>query len=918
MTSIGAISLDLKINGKGYNTQISNLANRSSKKLESAFGGTFGKIGKMAVAAFSVGAISKFMSSCLELGSNLTEVQNVVDTAFPHMSSQVDDFAKKAMTSFGLSETVTKKYLGTFGAMSQAFGFSETEAYKMSEALTALSGDVASFYNLSTDEAYTKLKSVFTGETESLKELGVVMTQTALDQYALQNGFGKTTSAMSEQEKVSLRLAFVQDKLAMASGDFAKTQNSWANQTRILTLRFENLKASLGKGFISLFTPIVKGVNWVLAALQPLADSFANLMEFLTGSRPDKAINSAASSLENAGISANNLSDGIKSSGDEATKTAKKIDKAFAKVDTINKLSFGSDDADSGGGSSGGNGNDSSIEGIGSAVTFPSSDIAENTVNPWIEAFKQAWEKGLYDTGFFLGKSLTDALGKIDWEPIKKMTMHWGVNIATFLNGAIEGIDWSVIGKTIAEGFNTALNLAYGFVTTFNFEKFGKGLGTGFDSMIKNIEWEKLATTISKGFIGLFDGLSGYLQAVDWKNVGKTVVKFINDIDWKSMISSASGAIGSIAGGFINLICGAVEEAMKSGLSDFKKKVKANGGNWIQTFFEELGKQISGYNFLKFVGDNIVSPFLDNLGEAFGIENLSGKLGPIGDGILDIVEFLFNPVGKTAEIGKGLIDDIWDSLKKGWDALSDKSFSIGVSLAKTPKQLWDWFSNGGFSDWIISIGNTLKRKASDLWKWFKGTGFGSWVISIANHLKSSARSLWSGFKKSGFGSWVISIKNKLSSTASSIFKSFKKAWSKAAKKALEIKVAIGNIIGNVKDWLNKNFIKKVNKYLPGFMKLPKLAKGGYVKANQPQLAMIGDNRRYGEIVAPEDKMLDMINTALKMQKEQNNVEGLDVVIALIRELIEVVKNMVIKTEIDMKKLSILLENAKKERQMIGG
>lgn len=68
-----------------------------------------------------------------------------------------------------------------------------------------ITGDVASFYNLSTDEAYTKLKSIWTGETETLKDLGVVMTQTNLDQYALNNGFGKTTAKMTEQEKVMLQ-----------------------------------------------------------------------------------------------------------------------------------------------------------------------------------------------------------------------------------------------------------------------------------------------------------------------------------------------------------------------------------------------------------------------------------------------------------------------------------------------------------------------------------------------------------------------------------------------------------------------------------------------------------------------------------------------------------------------------------------
>lgn len=100
--------------------------------------------------------------------------------------------------------------------------------------------------------------------------------------------------------------------------------------------------------------------------------------------------------------------------------------------------------------------------------------------------------------------------------------------------------------------------------------------------------------------------------------------------------------------------------------------------------------------------------------------------------------------------------------------------------------------------------------------------------------------------------------------------------------------------------------------------LPKLAQGGYVGANQPQLAMIGDNKRYGEIVAPENKMLEMINTALNMQKEKGLVNGIDTVIALIIQLIEAVKGLVVKVDIDMKKLSVLLESAKKERQMIGG
>lgn len=125
-------------------------------------------VGVAIIAAFSIKKIVDFGASCIELGSDLAEVQNVVDVTFSNLSKQVDSFAKEAAVSFGLSETMAKKFTGTFGAMSKAFGFGEQAAYEMSTTLTGLSGDVASFYNISQDEAYTKLKSVFTGETESL------------------------------------------------------------------------------------------------------------------------------------------------------------------------------------------------------------------------------------------------------------------------------------------------------------------------------------------------------------------------------------------------------------------------------------------------------------------------------------------------------------------------------------------------------------------------------------------------------------------------------------------------------------------------------------------------------------------------------------------------------------------------------
>lgn len=294
----GYLNFDTKLDTSGFNgglAQVNTTVTKSIEKVKNQL-----KIfAKTAAVAFSTYAITNFGKECIELGSDLAEVQNVVDVTFPAMTKQVDKWAKSAANSFGLSETMAKQYVGTFGSMAEAFGFTEKEAYDMSTTLTGLAGDVASFYNIRQDEAYTKLKSVFSGETETLKDLGIVMTQTALDSYALANGYGKTTAKMTEAEKVTLRYKFVQDQLANATGDFARTQDSWANQTRILQLRLDSLKATLGQGLINVFSPLLKNLNSFIEKLDVATEKFKSFTEQVFGysSATDNSANSASSEM---------------------------------------------------------------------------------------------------------------------------------------------------------------------------------------------------------------------------------------------------------------------------------------------------------------------------------------------------------------------------------------------------------------------------------------------------------------------------------------------------------------------------------------------------------------------------------------------------------------------------------------------
>lgn len=340
MKSDGSIVIDTRINSDGVEAGVNNLKTSMTRKVGevqdsiSKLGGAAKKLGAAITAVFAVKQVVQFGKECLELGSDLQEVQNVVDVTFPTMTKQIEEFARKAADSFGLSETMAKRYVGTFGSMAKSFGYSEESAYGMATALTGLTGDVASFYNLSQEEAYTKLKSVFTGETESLKELGVVMTQSALDQYALANGFGKTTDKMTEQEKVALRLQFVQIQLSAANGDFARTSDSWANQVRVFELRIQSLKATIGQGLINLFTPIIKAINVFLEKISVATTAFKNFTEIITGKKSlggniaqeTGDLSGIQSGYEGAAEGADEFADSVKNAGKEAKKSLAPFD----------------------------------------------------------------------------------------------------------------------------------------------------------------------------------------------------------------------------------------------------------------------------------------------------------------------------------------------------------------------------------------------------------------------------------------------------------------------------------------------------------------------------------------------------------------------------------------------------------------
>lgn len=397
--SVGQIGLDLVVNKGSFDKQMAGIR------------GLAKKAGASLAAAFAVKKIVDFGAECVKLGSDLSEVQNVVDVTFPRMKKQVNEFAQNAAKSFGLSETMAKRYTGTFGAMAKAFGFNEKAAHEMSTALTGLSGDVASFYNISQDEAYTKLKSVFTGETETLKDLGIVMTQNALDAYAMANGYGRMTAQMTEAEKVALRYKFVQDQLALASGDFARTSDGWANQVRLLQLQFESLKATIGQGLINVLTPVIKVINTIIGKLMSLANAFRAFTELITGKKSGgggAAV--AAAGMEDVAKSADNAGAAMGGAGGAAKKAAKDMKGVSTGIDELNILSP-TDSGSGGGGGGAGGGGGYNVDDFDMGELDTDVDGMDAKYAALLERFNQL--KNLFAAGFKVGFGDTSVLDSI-------------------------------------------------------------------------------------------------------------------------------------------------------------------------------------------------------------------------------------------------------------------------------------------------------------------------------------------------------------------------------------------------------------------------------------------------------------------------------------------------------------------------
>jgi methyl-accepting chemotaxis protein len=662
---------------------------KSIKSTRSGFRGLASTIGKFYATYWMVMRAVGKIGSAVDLASQLTEVQNVVDTTFGDMASKVDDFTKTSIQDFGMSELTVKQISSRFQALGTSIGISSEQVangtavtnkalmsqantlYKttdsmadMSLNLTRLAGDMASFYDVDQADVAKSLQSIFSGTIAPLRRYGLDLTQATLSEWAMKNGLDANIKSMTQAEKVLLRYNYVMANTQAAQGDFAKTANTWANSVRVLKQEFQAWGSIIGSVIINALKPFVQALSKVMLKVISFTRTVADALGAIFGWTIE--ISGGGATVDGM----EDIADGVGDIGDNAdssNKKAQKLKKTLLSIDEIHALDDNSDSGSGGGSGSGGSGGG----GAGSGV-----DSSLKKTDGLLEKYKSSI-KDLYSLGKYIGDALASAMESIDWKKIYQKADNFGKGLADFLNGLISPRLFYDLGATIAGSLNTALHFLNSFGTTFDWTNFGLSIANGINGFFENFDFALLAKTINAWVQGIYTMLTTAIKNVSWKDVLKGITDFLSNLDIKTVEiivgtllikKIISLKLGSVALAFIGKsLSKAIAQAIASKIG-FELVEGAGIGTAIMQAFKtifaslstNLGLLIEGLFSGLSLGDAITAAF--GTGAADLLATIGSAFSAIAGTILSIVNFV-------------------KMLKDGFSWINEILMVIGVALA---------------------------------------------------------------------------------------------------------------------------------------------------------------------------------------------------------------------------------------------
>lgn len=662
---------------------------KSIKSTRSGFRGLASTIGKFYATYWLVMRAVGKIGGAVDLASQLTEVQNVVDTTFGDMASKVDDLTKTSIQDFGMSELTVKQISSRFQALGTSIGISSEQVangtavankalmsqnntlYKttdsmadMSLNLTRLAGDMASFYDVDQADVAKSLQSIFSGTIAPLRRYGLDLTQATLSEWAMKNGLDANIKSMTQAEKVLLRYNYVMANTQAAQGDFAKTANTWANSVRVLKQEFQAWGSIIGSVVINALKPFVQALSKVMLKVISFTRTVADALGAIFGWTIE--ISGGGATVDGM----EDIADGVGDIGDNAdssNKKAQKLKKTLLSIDEIHALDDNSDSGSGGGSGSGGSGGGGAGGGVDSSL---------KKTDGLLEKYKSSI-KDLYSLGKYIGDALASAMESIDWKKIYQKADNFGKGLADFLNGLISPRLFYDLGATIAGSLNTALHFLNSFGTTFDWTNFGLSIANGINGFFENFDFALLAKTINAWVQGIYTMLTTAIKNVSWKDVLKGITDFLSNLDIKTVEiivgtllikKIISLKLGSVALAFIGKsLSKAIAQAIASKIG-FELVEGAGIGTAIMQAFKtifaslstNLGLLIEGLFSGLSLGDAITAAF--GTGAVDLLATIGSAFSAIAGTILSIVNFV-------------------KMLKDGFSWVNELLMVIGVALA---------------------------------------------------------------------------------------------------------------------------------------------------------------------------------------------------------------------------------------------
>ena len=599
------------------------------------------------------------------------------------------------LQGFGLSELSAKKYSSTLGAMMKSSGLAGVQMEGMSKKLTELAADMASFYNLSTDEAFDKIRSGISGETEPLKQLGVNMSVANLEAYALTQGIKKQYSEMNQAQQTLLRYNYLLSVTKDAQGDFARTSGSWANQVRLLGEQWNIFKGSMGAGFINILAPIVRGLNFLIAKLQIAAQYFKAFTALLFGDASGGSVSGAAN---NAAAATNDMGTAAGGAGKKVKKAGKDVKGALSGFDQLNTLAMSTADSmDDAGSAAGGLADMGGMGDMNLGVGNVDLGIDPSKLKPLQDMLNNIKSIASQVAGYFVTNfgppiaqafsaisvplqgwktSIADAFSQFQTlgEPLKK----WFVgDFTTQIQTGIR-VTGDVLAGLLDTGlkvFNTIKTVAFPIVSWFVTD--GLPMISQF-----TIQWGNLFQNMFDSTKQIFDMLWSQGIAPGLSIVSKMVLDTLNIIkgfwdNWGGKIfDGLNGLVGSIKSVMTNLwqnflqpiwqnICDSISWLWSKHLKGLVKEITDFVGKLVTAVLDITNKFITPLvNMLV----KVLGPTWSNIFN--GIVNV---IGTVVGTIVDVIKGLIKSLGGLVDFIAGGFTGDW---KRSWNGI--KTFFAGI------------------------------------------------------------------------------------------------------------------------------------------------------------------------------------------------------------------------------------------------